>query len=69
MAVKKTPKKLFKTLQNYVNANGIAKTAVALDYKDVNAVRNWLFRGEIPENKRELVKGLALVTIVVRAHP
>lgn len=56
--MKKTPRKTLKALQTFSNNNGFAKTAVALGYTDVNAIRNWLQRKEIPESKRELVNDL-----------
>ena len=65
MSIKKTSKKLIKELKTYINLNGFAKTAVALGYNDVNAIRNWVSRDDIPESKRDLVKNLPFRTVVV----
>lgn len=61
--VKKTPATLIKSLTKYVGVNGVAKTAVALEMRDVNSIRNWLTRKEIPTTKRDLVRDLKNVGV------
>ena len=52
-------------LKSYIKKNGVAKTAVALGYSDTGAIRNWIYRKDIPKSKRDDVKKLANRTVCV----
>lgn len=52
-------------LNSYVKKHGKAKTAVALGLKETNAISNWQKRKEIPEARKEAVKSLPEVQVVV----
>jgi len=45
-------------LKNYVKKHGVAKTSVALGYKDTGAVKNMIARKKISETKKDDVKRL-----------
>ena len=59
----KTPKRLLQKLKRYIKENGKAKTAVALNLKDTNAISNWLARDEIPERYHHTMRHLERVVV------
>lgn len=52
--MKRTVQELKKLIQIY----GAARVAVWLDYRDTRPINSWVTRGQIPEQRKELVKDL-----------
>lgn len=52
-------------LKSYIKKHGKAKTAVALNLKETNAINNWIARNAIPESHKENVKNLKFKKVVI----